>query len=240
MGNNTTFRADFADRLKRAKQNAKMTNETISKKLKSEYGIEKEIGTINGHMNANAIPDLPTFRAYCEMFNVSSDYLLFGTGEMDIDRPKEESIHQKLDNYDLRTCLYGLFHFMLNSGVSIEKLPEGFFVDWDKYEERRWKVRVGDIWSNDLNCEVQPEKICLTINRAQSSKKSFEIWSNLMKQFKSLVDLQGFSNSQKFEMAKTVIETEIKQKQLYDGRFTGCFLPIIPDIPEGEDDILPF
>ena len=237
MGN-TIFKAEFADRLKRAKQNAKMTNETISKKLKSEYGIEKETGTINGHLNANALPDLPTFRAYCEMFNVSADYLLFGTGEMDIDRPKEESIHKKLDNFDLRTCLYGLFHFMLTSGVSVETLPEGFFVDWEKYGgDRRWKDRVGDVWMNDYNREAQPPKICLSIKYDEDDYKSFGIWSNLMQQFKSIVDLQGFSNSQKFEMAKTVIESEIKLKRLFDGMFGGQFFIAAPD---NSDDELPF
>lgn len=73
----------FNERLRAARKAAGFTLDSVSASL-SELGVKRSKQAVGHWETGHAAPDAETLVHLCKMFSVSADYLLFGSGEIDI------------------------------------------------------------------------------------------------------------------------------------------------------------
>lgn len=239
MLNKVTFRAGFSDRLKAAKVKSKMTEDQITYKLNTDYGISLSKSSVNNHLNGAALPDLETLFAYCEMFEVPADYLLFAEGDEHIDRPDRESFGDKLNYEDTVTALEALATLMLISGAKIKQrptrtieleMPQGLeesLIDkndsaavrsyLNKLLEENVKPRIIEPYSSLMFEDLSREEC----EGFYGTPLSPEHWHMIISDLEKIKNLYAPSNAEKYEMMKKEIAYSMKTFGLMESLFCG-------------------
>lgn len=258
MLNKITFRAGFSDRLKAAKIKSKMTEDQITYKLNNDYDISLSKSSVGNHLNGAALPDLETLFAYCEMFEVPADYLLFAEGDEHIDRPDRESFGDKLNYEDTVTALEALATFMLISGAKVKQrftrtieveMPQGMEESLiDKYDEKEVRSYLYSLLEDRKATPHIVEAHSALVFEELSREEHVGLfgvpgipgdWHMIISDFENIKRLHALNNAEKFEMMKKEIAFSMETFGLMENLFCGLIWKESPFLDEWLKDSVP-
>lgn len=117
-------------RLKHARENARKTQKQVADKL----GIS--IGTLSGYERDYRDPDTDTLNNLAELYNVSADYLLGRTDDMQISEAStDEDIKKLMDDPEFMAA----FKDMPGDPEEAKRDLIGFMKFWKEQDERKNK-----------------------------------------------------------------------------------------------------